>query len=43
MTPTNTVKYIGVFLDEHLLWSKQLNHITTKLNQVIGVLKGYLC
>ena len=38
LTLTNTVKYLGVFLNEHLLWSKQLNHITTKLNQAIGIL-----
>ena len=36
LTPTNSAKYLGVFLD--LLWSKQLNHITTKLNQAIGIL-----
>ena len=23
LTPTSTVKYLGVFLDDHLLWSKQ--------------------
>ena len=38
LTLTNTVKYLRVFLNEHLLWSKQLNHITTKLNQAIGIL-----
>ena len=32
LTPTNTVKYIGVFLDEDLLWSTQLDHITARLN-----------
>ena len=39
LTPTSTVKYLGVLLDNHLLWSKQINHITTKLNQAIGILK----
>ena len=38
LTPTSTVKYLGVLLDEHLLWSKQINHVTTKLNQAIGIL-----
>ena len=35
---TDTVKYLGVLLDDHLLWSKQINHVATKLNQVIGIL-----
>ena len=25
-------------LDDHLLWSKQINHVATKLNQAIGTL-----
>ena len=35
---TDTVKYLGVLLDACLLWSKQINHVATKLNQVIGIL-----
>ena len=35
---TDTVKYLGVLLDDHLLWSKQINHVATKLNQSIGIL-----
>ena len=38
LTSPNTVKYLGVLLDEYLIWSKKLNHITTKLNQAIGIL-----
>ena len=38
LTPISTVKYLGVLLDDHLLWSKQINHVTTKLNQAIGIL-----
>ena len=38
LTPTSTVKYHGILLDNHLLWSKQINHVTTKLNQAIGIL-----
>ena len=38
MTPASTGKYLGVALDENLLWSKQLKHITTKLNLAIGML-----
>ena len=35
---TDTVKYLGALLDYHLLWSKQINHVATKLNQAIGIL-----
>ena len=38
LTSTSTVKYLGVLLDDHLLWSKQINHVTTKINQAIGIL-----
>ena len=40
LTQTDTVKYIGVLLDDHLLWSKQINHVATKLNQAIGILSN---
>ena len=35
---TDTVKYLGVLLDDRLLWSKQINHVATKLNQATGIL-----
>ena len=38
LTPTGTVKYLGVLLDNHFLWPKQINHVTPKLNQAIGIL-----
>ena len=38
LTPTSTVKYFGVLLNDHLLWPKQINHVTTKLRQAIGML-----
>ena len=38
LTQTDTVKYLGFLLDDHLLWSKQINHVATKLNQGIGIL-----
>ena len=38
LTATSTVKYLGVLLDDHLIWSKQINYVTTKLNQAIGIL-----
>ena len=38
LTQTDTVKDLGVPLDDYLLWSKQINHVATKLNQAIGIL-----
>ena len=38
LTKTDTVKYLGVHLHDHLLWSKQINHAATKLNQAIDIL-----
>ena len=38
LTPTRTVKYLCVLLNNHLLWSKQINHVSTKLIQAIGIL-----
>ena len=38
LTPTSTVKYLGDLLDDHLLWSKQISHVTTKLNKAISIL-----
>ena len=35
---TDTVKYLRVLLDDHLLWSKQITHVATKLKQAIGIL-----
>ena len=36
--PSDSVKYLGILLDKHAQWSKQLNHIAMKLNQAIGML-----
>ena len=30
--------YLGTLLDEHLLWTKQVNWVNSKLNQTIGIL-----
>ena len=38
LTPISTVKYLGILLDEHLLWTKQVNWVNSKLNQTIGIL-----
>ena len=34
----DTVKYLGVLLNDRLLWSKQINHVATKLKHAIGML-----
>ena len=36
---TDIVKYLGALLGDCLLWSKQINHVATKLNQAIGILR----
>ena len=35
---TTFVKYLGVLLYEHLIWSPQISHVQMKLNQAIGIL-----
>ena len=34
----SSVKNLGLFLDEHLYWNKQLTQVIAKLNQGIGIL-----
>ena len=36
--PISTAKYLGIFSDEHLLWTKQVNWVNSKLNQTTGTL-----
>ena len=38
LTPASTVKYLGILLDEHVLWTNQVNWINSKLNQTIEIL-----
>ena len=38
LTPGNTVKYLGILLDKHLQWRKQLAHVQVKVNRGIGIL-----
>ena len=38
LTQIDIVKYLDVLLDDHLLWSKQINHVTNKLHQAIDIL-----
>ena len=39
LNPISTVKYFGILLDEHLLWTKQVNWEKSKLNQTNGILR----
>ena len=32
------IKYLGVFIDEHLKWDAQLQHINNKLTKNVGIL-----
>ena len=32
------IKYLGVFIDEHLNWDTQLQHISYKLTKNVGLL-----
>ena len=32
------IKYLGVFIDEHLKWDAQLRHINNKITKNIGIL-----
>ena len=38
LTPISTVKYLGILLDEHLLWTKQVNWVNSKLSKTTGIL-----
>ena len=39
------VKYLGVFIDDHLNWENQIKHISSKLSKNLGILyksRGYI-
>ena len=38
LVPTHSVKYLGVLIDEHLLWNKQVAQIKMKFKRAIGML-----
>ena len=38
LTSPQSVKYLGVLVDEHLQWTKQLSNVKIKLNRAIGIL-----
>ena len=33
-----SIKYLGIYIDSHLNWKPQTNHITKKINRSIGIL-----
>ena len=38
LVPTHSVKYLGILIDKHLLWNKQVAQIKMSLNRAIGML-----
>ena len=38
LNPISIVKYLGILIDEHPLWTKQVNWVNSELNQTIGIL-----
>ena len=38
ITPTNSVKYLGIIMDEHLTWEKHIKTILPKLSRAIGAM-----
>ena len=36
--PTNSVKYLGINIDENLNWKQQISNIAIKLNRANGIL-----
>ncbi len=42
ITQTSSAKYLGVFVDDQLLWTKHVSHITSMCCQRIGVFRKVL-
>ena len=38
LTVKNHVKYLGIYLDEHLSWKNEIDFLTQKLSRSIGIL-----
>ena len=36
--PTNSMKYLGINIDENLTWKQQISDIAIKLNKANGIL-----
>ena len=39
LSPTKSVKYLAVLLDEHVHWNDQISQVKMKLNHAIGILR----
>ena len=39
ISPTNTVKYLGIFIDRHLTWSTHIDHLIAKANKATNLIK----
>ena len=37
-TRTSCIKYLGVYIDEHLQWHNQITHVNSKIAKNIGIL-----
>ncbi len=38
LQPTASVKYLGLYLDNHLSWTVHINHLSKKLSRANGIL-----
>ena len=38
LVPSRSVKYLGVYIDQHLSWHTHLNELSTKLSRAVGML-----
>ena len=38
LIPIDSVKYLGVLLDEHMSWNQQIYQVKLKLNRAMGIL-----
>ena len=39
LEPKDTAKYLGVYIDKRLSWDRHIEHINSKLNRGIGILR----
>ena len=39
LKPKDTTKYLGVYIDKRLSWDRHIEHINSKLNRGIGILR----
>ena len=39
ISPSNTVKYLGVYIDRHLTWTTHIDHLIAKANKATNLIK----